>query len=68
MMPDWLFRLLWKALGPTHRQRVVDNLLRAAAGKHPEWSSVECRREVRRVLSGFGVDLTDVRLSLDTQG
>ena len=63
-MRSWLFRLAWRVLGSTHRQQVVDGVLRAAARKHPEWSSVECKRETRRVLRGFDVDLTDVRLSL----
>jgi len=63
-MRSWLFRLAWRVLGSTHRQQVVDGVLRAAARKHPEWPSVECKRETRRVLRGFDVDLTDVRLSL----
>ena len=66
--PSWLFRLSWRALGTTHRQRVVDGVLRAASRKHPEWSSVDCEREVLRVLSGFGVDLTDVRVAPQPPG
>ena len=61
--PSWLFRLSWRALGITHRQRVVDGVLRAASRKHPEWSSVDCERETLRVLRSFGVDLTDVRVA-----
>ena len=61
-MPNWLFRLLWRFLGATHRQRVVDNVLSTAAQKHPEWSSTECKREALRIFRGFDVDLTGVRL------